>query len=51
MAREKRDYSLTYDHDSDSDDQCWECKYFLFPIGCMYGKNEEDYISYSESED
>lgn len=39
-AVEKKDLSQNCDFDDDSGkNDCWHCKYFLFPIGCMYGED------------
>jgi len=45
MAKEKRDLSKGCNFDDDSDiNDCFNCIYFLFPIGCMYGEdmNEQE---------
>ena len=35
----KKDLSQNCNFDDDSGkNDCWHCKYFLFPIGCMYGE-------------
>ena len=45
---EKKDLSQNCDFDDDSGkNDCWHCIYFLFPIGCMYGENNE-FESYKE---
>lgn len=37
----KKDYSRNCDFDDDSGkNDCLNCIYFLFPIGCMYGEDE-----------
>lgn len=54
MKKEKLDYSNTCNMDDDDvTNPCWECKYFLFPIGCMKDEDEDesDYITITESED
>lgn len=36
---DKKDYSDTCNGDDDDvTNPCWECKYFVFPIGCMVGE-------------
>lgn len=36
---EKIDGSLVCNGDDDDlSNPCWECKYFVFPIGCMKGE-------------
>lgn len=38
----KKDLSQNCDFDDDSGkNDCWHCEYFLFPIGCMYGEDED----------
>jgi hypothetical protein len=38
----KKDYSQNCDFDDDSGkNDCWHCIHFLFPIGCMYGEDED----------
>lgn len=37
----KKDLSQNCDFDDDSaKNDCWHCKYFLFPIGCMYWEDK-----------
>ncbi len=38
----KKDYSQQCSMDDDNEPLCWECKYFVFPIGCMIGEDVED---------
>ena len=39
---DKKDLSQNCDFDDDSGkNDCWNCEYFLFPIGCMYGEDGE----------
>ena len=39
---DKKDLSQNCDFDDDSGkNDCWHCQYFLFPIGCMYGEDED----------
>lgn len=46
MIENYKDYSSTCSmNDDDLSNPCIECKYFCFPIGCMYGVDiEEMYI-------
>lgn len=43
MAKDRRDLSqgCNFDDESEQND-CWHCTYFLFPIGCMYGEDEDE---------
>lgn len=35
--KEKKDYSQDCDKDDENmNNNCWECIYFCFPIGCMF---------------
>ena len=34
----RKDYSHECSHDDDNDPLCWQCNYFVFPIGCMLGE-------------
>lgn len=36
----KDDYSNICTMDDDKDPHCWECRLFVFPIGCMKGEEE-----------
>lgn len=39
---DKKDLSQNCDFDDDKiKNDCWSCKYFLFPIGCMYWEDKE----------
>lgn len=39
---EKQDYSAVCDMNDDNENNpCWDCRYFVFPIGCMKGEGEE----------
>lgn len=41
-AQEKRDRSAECDrNDENLNNPCWECEYFLFPVGCMHGVDED----------
>lgn len=37
MGKDKKDLSANCDKDDDNlENDCWNCTYFCFPIGCMY---------------
>lgn len=39
--RDKPDFSHTCTMNDDTDPNCWECRYFIFPIGCMLHEKEQ----------
>lgn len=44
---EKNDYSYVCDKDDENlENDCWNCAYFLFPIGCMHGEDTEEFKEY-----
>ena len=34
----RKDYSQICTHDDDNDPHCWQCHYFVCPIGCTLGE-------------
>ena len=41
---DKGDLLQNFDFDDSGKNDCRHCKkYFLFPIGCMYGEEKKDY--------
>ena len=43
MDNEKKDFSnICNKDDEDLDNPCCNCIYFLFPIGCMIGEDDEE---------
>ena len=51
VMKNKKDYSniCTMD-DEDMNNPCWECQYFLFPIGCMKWEEEHNWEEEEENE-
>lgn len=42
MSKEKIDYSANCNlNDEDTNNNCWGCSRFCFPIGCMVGEDGE----------
>lgn len=41
--KEKKDYSQGCDKDDENiNNDCWNCSYFCFPIGCMFYEEENE---------
>ena len=41
--KEKKDYSQDCDKDDENmENDCWNCNYFCFPIGCMFYEDYEE---------
>ena len=39
---ERKDYSQSCNgNDDDTNNPCWQCIYFVFPIGCMIDEKED----------
>lgn len=42
MAKDRKDLSKNCDKDNENmNNECWNCIYFWFPIGCMYYEDKE----------
>jgi len=51
-TKERADYSATCNRDDeDLANPCWQCAYFCFPIGCMYGEEENTDETLTEKPD
>jgi len=44
----KEDFSKNCTMDDDHDKNCWNCTNFIFPIGCMIGKEIEIEVENNE---
>ena len=43
MPFDKQDFSRTCTMNDDKDPNCWKCRNFIFPIGCMLSEKNEQY--------
>lgn len=42
-VKDKKDLSQNCDKDDENkNNDCWNCSYFLFPIGCMFYEEKEN---------
>ena len=50
MPMDKQDFSRIYTMNDDKDPNCWKCRNFIFPIGCVVHEECEPDIREEDDE-